>query len=149
MSAWDTAWLLLTTAGLIATSALVADSLRDMQLAPEKLRPLARQLYRHELLRLLKQSLLLAGVILVFWRDKIGDEALIQSRNAIMATVATILGVNSLWDLSFRVRFFRRPFREAMQREMAGGKLQDATDKHEKDCQDLIDYVHKLEENKP
>lgn len=117
MNVWDMTWFIVTLFGLLVTARLVAESRTDWKMATEYLRPLARQMYRHELLRLVKQALLLIGIGVVSFRDSVGTEAVISFRSGVMAAVALLLTINSFWDITFLHKYFQER-RNAARKEL-------------------------------
>lgn len=107
MSGWDLALFVVTLLGLFLTVVLTVESYQDVKHAPERLRPLGMTIFRHELVRSLKQLLLVVAIGVVAWRDVLGDDMVITIRNALIAAVAVALSLNSLWDVRFRSRHLR------------------------------------------
>jgi hypothetical protein len=107
MSGWDLALFIVTLLGLFLTVVLAVESFQDVKYAPPRLRPLGMTIFRHELVRAVKQLMLVAAIAVVAWRDVLGVDTVITIRNALIAGVAIALSLNSLWDVRFRSKHLR------------------------------------------
>lgn len=105
MAVLDLLWLMVASLGSLVTAWLVRETRRDLNAAPDKLKALATQSFRHEVFRLVKIVLLLVAISMTLFRGRISDGAIIGIRNGIMAAVIVLLAVNSIWDAWWRLRY--------------------------------------------
>lgn len=123
MNGLDLTWASVAIFGLVTTILLWWDTLVDIRMAPKHLRGLAIQISRRELLRVVKVSMLLVAIGIIFLRHRIGDELMIAIRNGIMVAVIALLTANSFWDLAYRWHV-RKGFRKLYGKREAEKKAQ-------------------------
>jgi hypothetical protein len=117
---------LVCLAGTLITAALLRDVWLDHRaavLGGADLVSYSRQIIRHEIFRLVKQFLLVAGLFLGVLQLKyaINDPApawMFVARNALFAAVSILLTINSLLDLQARGRRRRKNVHAELMRKM-------------------------------